>query len=270
MRHLVRISLPVLYLTCAGPAMAAPLFTDFDKNVAVMEEAALTNYDILGRIYGASGSNSLALSGTFSASSWSLSLTGTFSGMPASLSLTGSFDTLSNTGSFNSAGTVGSSTLLGSGTWSWTDVSAVKEDLGFGTGLTPASIAPGPPPEFDEELLGDKVYSAEGPFLEDTIVSDDGRIQATFNGNPVPGVVYHQGSLEYVPASDEDEFIHNSGSATGWIFTSFLSASDVFPEDTLTGTVSTVPEPSSVWLVGSATVCLLARTWRSRLRGSRA
>jgi hypothetical protein len=272
---LKRIRLRALFLgLCllhAAQASKGALFTPSDKNVAVLEEAAITNFFLIGQVLGNSDPNQLTISsGVFSPSSWSFSLTGTYSGMPATLSFTGTFDTVSNTGSYTSSGSVGPTNLQGSGSWAWTDTSAVQEGMNYGASLTSVSVVP--PKEFDTETIGEKTYSAEGPFFEDTIVEDKGSLQTTFGGQPVIGAVQAQHSIEYVPATTDDELFGGSGGAMFTFGDFVLIANDSFPSDTLTGFVATAPEPTALLQFAICAGCVLAHAGlrnrqRMRLRG---
>src|SRR6516164_5383130 len=126
-----------LLMVGLGHARAGPLFTDAKKNASILEEAALTNHFLIGKVTGLSSRDPLDItSGTFNSSGWSFSLTGTYSGMPVALAFVGMFDLASNAGSFTSTGTIGSSILSGLGNWAWTDTSDVEEDLTYSISLT--------------------------------------------------------------------------------------------------------------------------------------
>ena len=158
----------------AAVASTNPLFTDQQKNAEILKEAAITDYSLLGNLFGFSLGNPLSITqGKFTPSGWSFALTGMYLGMPVALDFSGSFDEAQNTGSFTTGGTVGNTSMNGSGAWSWIDVSNVESDLNFGTGLTSSDP---PPSEHDLETVAGlpKKYLEFPKSKDDVFIIDFG------------------------------------------------------------------------------------------------
>lgn len=105
----------------SGLTWAQNLYNAQDKTLFAANEAALTGQTELTQELG--GSGNLVVNGTFSGTDWTLSLQGSQGGVQVSLQYGGSFDPNSNTGSFQSVGTVGGSPWNGNGSVLFTDTS---------------------------------------------------------------------------------------------------------------------------------------------------
>ncbi len=278
-----RLSLTVglCVMLCGVPAREAAadsLFADNTKNAQILEEAALTNYLLLGQFFGTSNGNTLTImDGTFSAFGWSFNLSGNYQGMSANLAFVGNYDSTSGSGSFTSNGVVGSSSLDGSGTWTWGDVGGDEEDLTFAASQTLATIIP-PEPEWDYDTApGEhKTYKKFGEFEGEDLIMDTANLNLTYFGQVTPFGGGHEFSVYQRP---KPNLIIEPAIATETASLSYadLTAVESYPSNSVSGSVSTVPEPCSVllWSTGLTGFSLLRWVQRKRdflemyLRGRR-
>jgi PEP-CTERM motif len=254
-----RLDCVIILLCFSGLANATPLFTDLEKNAQITEEAALTGYSLLGDLFGVSLGNPLNITaGIFTASAWSFGLTGMYQGMPVALDFSGNFDAVSNSGSFSSAGVVGSSDISGLGSWTWTDVSPIEEDLNFSTSLATQTD------EWDLEtipfLFGPKMYKKEDEDKSNTYVMDSGTWAVTHFGN-VTGDSRPQISHEVRPKVKE--FIMPA-TVSARLGTAYLTAAEYYPVGKVTGSVSTIPEPSTLIALATGLAGISACGWLRR------
>jgi PEP-CTERM motif len=262
----------LVLLGFAHAAKASPiLFTDAQKDAQVMQEAVLTSYFQVGNLFGASPGNPLSITtGIFSDSGWSFSLTGTYLGVPVNLGLSGSYDAVTGDGTFTSSGLVGATSVSGQGSWSWADVGSDEEDLNFASGLTSLESRI----ESDTEtvpLFGPKRFVKVFEDHYYIYVEDFGTFAETQDGNPT-GQFVEQESGERLPKfvvpfpppppppepqpDPNVEIVASLGSGN-------LTATEDDTQGTVTGTVSTVPEPATLLCVATG-LAGLGAVWRRR------
>ena len=242
-------------------ALPSPVFggllTNFEKNAVVMIEASALSTSMVITEYGPSQA-ALSFSGQFSDVAWSLGLTGTYLGNPLALTFTGTFDTTLGQGTFTSAGSIGTDSWTGSGSWSYLDLSPNTDGLLWAANATilgKGGLVKGKP---DTEVIVPK----------DELTTDNGKTRHTVSqgmyfdtkGGTRVGRIHDQ---------TDDSIGPSGGSGTAVCSLTipdhsiFLTGSYDQGGGAISGIVQVVPEPCSLLLLASglALVGVWGRRW---------
>jgi hypothetical protein len=232
-------------------AGAASIMPD-EKNLSIVNEVGVTTHSMLIQEFGVSGSV-LNFAGTFTQTAWSLNLEGTYSGMALALAFTGSFNPSTDSGTFVSTGTIGTSNWAASGSWNFADIDANNVSLDFSSQATITPVG-GEVMNPDRKSLG-KVNTRN----PDGSISDTGSWALTENGKTT-------GKTE-----QESSFIRREdgglGFATVTVGDSILVGNVNFTTGTTSGVVG-IPEASTLALMacGLLVVVTTGLGWRRRKR----
>ena len=238
---LVTAAILSLMIGTVRNAEAQPIFSPDLKNVIALDEAAAATLFLTTIPFGFSVGEQLPFSGTFTESGWSLTMGGTYLSMPVNLSFNGSFNPSSNTGAFSSAGTIGVFPWTGSGSWSFTDVNPQTVSLDWSS----QAIIGGQPgkPDFESSP---KVITVreEGGFL---VFEGTGLFRQTEDGRTV-GVPHLQTTTARIPITAPPRvgsILFNLDSQI------ILTGAVNLDTRTVSGSLQTVPEPSTLLLLAS-------------------
>lgn len=260
--RLIRIKLPimivVLTLGIGTRTLATTVFTAGERNVESMNEAALMSASMLIQVFGLAN-GSLSLAGTFDASTWAANMSGGYAGMPVSLSFEGAYNQVANNGSYTSAGTVGTATWSGSGTWSFIDISPTSEGM-FWDCVGTITLVDGGEKKPDRHFTEAKVW-AKSEDATDEFWSDSGKYKNT-EDSEIVGEEKSEIS-DYVIPKDGPRIA--TVAVTLVEDTSFLSGFANFDDGIVGATITIVPEPATIALVGlGGLVVRPRRGWRGR------
>jgi PEP-CTERM motif-containing protein len=247
-RHIFVLAIILLCVT-AHQAIASTITAD-EKTLSILDEVATSSNSMLTQSFGLAVGNILVSNGSFTETGWSLNLGGNYAGLPVALNFIGSFNPTSDTGFFNSVGTIGSASWLSSGSWSFADVSndvnSVTEEFSSEATITPVS---GNPIKPDRKAINKK--ETRNP---DGSISDTGQWMVTENGNdtgkriPFTSFIMRTAGISTVTSSD-----------------SVLVGAVNFTAGTTSGSVTTVPEPGSLLLIALGGFSVFAVRRRSYL-----
>jgi hypothetical protein len=234
-------------------AIRADSLTLSQKNAFALETTMTMDMSMLVQNFGAQP-DVLAYMGAFSDLGWTSRLNGTYAGLPLNVSYTATFDQASAAGHFTSTGTLGNGAYTGSGSWGFTDIDALSTGMAWGGGVTLGlNPPPGPPPvkgpfpDIHAQLLLQALSS------QNTVtVLSSGEYYRTLGGDPIEGVYR---------INDQEKFILPEEWFASVRFDdgTSLAGTSNFHTGTSTGTVSAVPEPSSVALLSTGLVLLSFR-----------
>jgi PEP-CTERM motif len=242
----------VVSIEAAGRAEAAvigldDLETSKLKNQFAMNEAALSGLFMTTQAFGLSPGETLAFSGSFTDTAWSLAMSGAYRGMPVSLAFNGAFDPGTNAGTLDSLGTIGGAPWIGSGSWSFTDVNPQRLQLDWSSQATIG----GTPVDFSFAF---KRFDA-------------------INGSDVgePGVIIFTDFAMFREGVEESIARLRIGAPpkTGTVLFTLSDGvilTDEFDLDrgTASGSLKTVPEPSTVALLGAGLLGCMAHGRRRK------
>jgi hypothetical protein len=247
--HIFVLAIILLCVT-AHQAIASTITAD-EKTLSILDEVATSSNSMLTQSFGLSVGNILVFNGSFTQTGWSLNLGGNSAGMPVALSFIGSFNPTSDTGFFDSTGTIGSASWLSSGSWSFADVSndvnSVTEEFSSEATITPVS---GNPIKPDRKAINRK--DTRNP---DGSISDTGQWMVTENGNdtgkriPFTSFIARTAGISTVTSAD-----------------SVLVGAVNFTAGTTSGSVTTVPEPATLILFGAGILASAGVRLRQRRR----
>lgn len=253
--RLIRAALFAACLLFVGSGTSwAGLVTADQKNLNTFAEAMITSEIQISERLGFEADQILNFGGSFSDTGWLATLTGTYLGTSVNVTFIGSFDMAMNTGMFTSTGMLGSTSWTGTGAIAYTDVTPNDYSIDWVSNVFLAGE------EFDVEVK--KVYNYKEE--DDTVTyTDTGTIQKTKDGKPVGKPMKEDPSKGKFPKPSD------KGAGEYLIRVENLYALDSQFDTgtgTISGQVSTVPEPSTWLMFGTGLLGLRGYGWLRRRR----
>lgn len=212
------------------------VLTDSEKNLELLAEAAISTHAMLTDTVGLSISK-LNFSGNFDDSGWSLNLNSNSPKLPIDLSFTGSFNPTDNTGAFNSTGSIGTSSWLSSGDYTFTEISESNLFLNYNSQAQIIGgniIFPFPFIDFKTEK-----FNVPGP---NNTVQDIGQVTFTIAGVPIKTEVV-QDSIHFKEPGTP-ELCSLTTTIEG--ISTLITGNSNCDGGSVTGNVMSVPEPTSI------------------------
>jgi PEP-CTERM motif len=244
-----------------GATVNATPFTAFEKNVEAMNEAVLMTTSMLVQEFGATPAT-FTFSGTFGDSGWDItSMSGSYAGLPLELSFSGTFDQDLDQGDFTSKGTFGTASLEGSGKWNFMDVDAQSINMFWNSEMTILPLI-GSLLTLDKHFTQPKLW-VKTMVGDNFIITDYGKYESTLFGIPIPFTEKEEIS-EWVIPKDGPQLATITVDLPD--DSTILTGSANFDTGTVGGTITVVPEPSTLFLFGSGLAGITAFVRKKKLR----
>jgi hypothetical protein len=233
-------------LPCLGESL-----TPSEVNLITLEEASISNVATVVEFFGPDPGVSLPFSGTFSPSGWTWDLSGVYLGQALTLSSQGTFDAIAGVGSWTSMGSLGTRSWASSGSVSNIQIiDPLQSTLDFsevGAGVIDFI------PLYDRNTKTKTKRNPDSPFVVDTTETT----QYSLNGVPLGNPVENQDMIA-PPNFQKEKTVAPPHDGVLVVLHGTMTDGQV------TGTVTLVPEPSSLVLSGLGGLGLLAYTWYRR------
>ncbi len=246
---LVSVAIGGFLFTSAKSANASLLTAASVDNIEALDEATTMSDSILFQTFGFSPEQ-LTLNGNVGASGFSFTLNGNFSNMPVHLAVNGAFDAASGQESFFGSGTVGVLPLSESGMYTFNN--SVPSNITYTGGLS--AILHGEP-QHDEEIVGEERID-EMDNGRNSVAVDVSTVEDTPSGRR------HE-KESFVGASD------SSGKGSMKVNSDDISYTGNvdFSSGSVSGQLTSVPEPGSGLLLASSLAVGLLLLCRRKQRG---
>jgi len=235
---------------------SAGLLTNVEKDAFAAAEAVVFTTSMLEQAYGFTPATLSFSSTTFSDTAWSITLTGDYGGRSVDLPLSGTFNTSTNQGTMGIApGMVGSDTWTPSGTWNYTSINANTDGLTFNLAVT-IGLA----------LL---IVDRHTVVPKRELTTDDGTTRHTVSQGMYFWTLFNIPVGRVVDQTD-DSIGPSGGRGTATVSASaiqddiLLSGTFLQAGGSISGTVSVIPEPSSLSLTGLGLALVAAAGWYRR------
>ena len=266
--HLITKAVVGALTLCGSMGTCAEVLTPAQMNAIALETAMTMNMSMLIQNFDIQP-DALSYTGTFNDSGWASTLSGAYAGLPLSVSFTGTFNQALSQGNFTSTGTLGNGPYSGSGSFGFTDIDAQSTGMTWNEGVTLGlNPPPGPPPDKgpfpDRESTGPLVFRLDRTNPTALAIDSIGLVRRTLGGDHIePGgfAIVDRRNLPMPPPPQPPQVWTASVQIADGA--SLVGTSD-FATGTSHGTLSAVPEPSTVAMFGAGVVVLLGYRWRRK------